>query len=96
MSRKYISKIQKGGNDIFIKDIEARDGIQDSNGFSMCMSLINLSSISSLTQVTNPEWKYAILDHDDKVLCGVKVDGQAYVYATVTEIMDCIISSYNS
>lgn len=72
------------------------ESITDDKGFAMCMAIVHLSNVSTLTSITNPEWYYVITDSEDKVLCGVKKDGKAYVYATVEEIMSCIIDSYNT
>ena len=72
------------------------ESVADDKGFAMCMAIVHLSNISTLTSITNPEWYYVITDSQDKVLCGVKKNGKAYVYATVEEIMSCIISSYNT
>lgn len=71
------------------------EATSDANGLAMCMALVQLSSVSTMTSITNPEWYYVITDSDDKVLCGVKKDGKAYVYASIEEIMECIIDSYN-
>jgi hypothetical protein len=68
--------------------------VMDANGLAMCMSLAHLSAVGTTTQTTNPEWKYVLLDNDNKVLCGINQDGTSYVYASIAEIMDCINSSY--
>lgn len=70
------------------------EGVEDANGLAMCMSLAHLSAVGTTTQTTNVEWKYVLLDYNDKVLCGIKQDGKSYVYASIAEIMDCINSSY--
>ena len=91
---KYISKINQGGNDILIKDSEARISIIDANGLAMVMSLAQNSSAGTITQTTNPEWKFVLTDYADKVLCGIKQDNKSYVYASIGEIIDCINSSW--
>ena len=72
------------------------EAINNDNGLALCMAMVHLSSVSTLTSVTNPEWYYVITDSQDKVLCGIKKDGKAYVYATVEEIIACIVASYNA
>jgi hypothetical protein len=63
---------------------------------SVVMSSASADNAGATTVVSNPEWKCVLTDYEDKILCGIKVDGKFYMYATINEILDCIIDGWTS
>lgn len=59
---------------------------------SVALSLARLSG--TLSEITNPEWKWVVTDSEDKVLMGIKQDDTWYLGASVTEILDCALDTY--
>lgn len=65
-------------------------------GYAMVMALAMMGTVSTIAQVTNPEWKFVLTDHDDRILLGIKQDNTICVYASVGDIMDVINDSYTT
>lgn len=61
---------------------------------SVLMFLVTITDGSSVSMITNEEWKVVCTDNEDKVLFGVKQDGTWEVNADLDEVIDCIIESY--
>lgn len=59
---------------------------------SVILSLIRLSG--DLSEIQNPEWKWVVVDSEDKVLMGIKQDNSWYLGATINEILDCALETY--
>lgn len=54
-------------------------GLNVSLGMIQIISLITQYGYDVSTIQNQPEWKYVVLDSNDKILAGVKVDGSAYM-----------------
>lgn len=59
---------------------------------SVCLSLARLSG--TLSEITTPEWKWIVLDSQDKILMGIKQDNTWYLGATINEILDAVLDTY--
>ena len=70
MPTKYISKINKGGVDIFLKDSEARDSIKDSMNQAAMLMLANFAGLP--TTINSAEYKYVLTDLESRILFGKK------------------------
>lgn len=66
----------------------------DSQKFAIITSLVGLSNVSTMNLTTSEEWKILCTDSEDKVLFGVQQDGTMKIYASMDEILDCILASY--
>ena len=71
---------------VYIKDDTAK--------LSTILSLSTLGAVGATTSTTNPEWKHVITDSEDKILLGIKQDGEWCVYTDFDNIFDCVVSSY--
>ena len=48
----------------------------------------------TLSEIQNPEWKWVVVDSEDKVLMGIKTDNTWYLGCTVNELVDCVLATY--
>ena len=65
-----------------------------SNMYRLSIALSLAHQSGTLTETTNPEWKWVILDSQDKVLAGIKQDDTWYMGASIDEIVDCVLDTY--
>lgn len=63
---------------------------------SVLMFLITITNGTTVSMITNDEWKVVCTDSEDRVLFGVKQDGSWELNANLDEIIDSIIASYTS
>lgn len=76
---------------------EYREKLKDyTKLLSIIVPLANRPQCSSITQIENPEWKYVLVDGEDKILCSISIDDIPIFYATPTEILDCINAYYDA
>lgn len=92
MPTKYISKINKGGVNIYLKDTEARNSIQDSMNLAAMFMLANFSGLP--IKINNIEYKYVLTDTEDHVLLGKKQDDSWYFGDDTDDLMDDILEQY--
>ena len=59
---------------------------------SVILSLARMSG--TLSEIQNPEWKWVVVDSEDKVLMGIKTDNTWYLGATTSELLDCVLTTY--
>jgi hypothetical protein len=89
---KYISKINKGGNALYIKDIEARETYHNALNQAVMLMLAQFSGLP--LKLNNPEWKYVYADSDDKVLFGKKQDNTWTFGDNTDDLLDEVLDLY--
>lgn len=62
--------------------------------FSIIAGLIGLNAVATTNTTTSEEWKILCTDSEDKILFGIYQDGTLKIYASMDEILDCIVSPY--
>lgn len=92
MSRKYLSKINKEGTDIYIKDSEARDTYNNALNQAVMLMLAQFSGLP--LKLNNPEWKYVYTDFEDKVLFGKKQDNTWLFGDNTDDLLDEVLDQY--
>ena len=89
---KYISKINKGGNDLYIKDIEARETYHNALNQAVMLMLAQFSGLP--LKLNSQEWKYVYTDFDDKVLFGKKQDNTWTFGDDTDDLLDEVLDQY--
>ena len=89
---KYISKINKGGDDLYIKDTEARETYHNALNQAVMLMLAQFSGLP--LKLNNLEWKYVYTDFDDKVLFGKKQDNTWTFGDTTDNLLDEVLDLY--
>ena len=79
-----------------ILDAYAQDDTLFSNMYRLSVALSLARMSGTLSEVTNPEWKWVILDSQDKVLMGIKQDNTWYLGATINQILDAALATYTA
>ena len=79
-----------------VLDLYAADDTLFSNIYrlSVVLSLIRLSG--TLSEIQNPEWKWVVVDSQDKVLMGIKQDNTWYLGATINQLLDAALATYTA
>ena len=79
-----------------IIDMYAQDDTVFSNMYrlSVALSLIRMSG--TLSEIQNPEWKWVVVDSQDKVLMGIKQDNTWYLGATINQLLDAALATYTA
>lgn len=77
---------------------QLQDDIIAGDSYNQLVMLIlmtgNNTQCSTTSQIDCPEYKYVVIDAEEKILCGINAKYQPIFYATSREIMDCINASY--
>ena len=83
-------------DDLFDEVLEqyAEDDTLFSNIYRLSVVVSLIEKIGTLSEVENPEWKWIVLDDEDKVLMGIKQDNSWYLGASISEILDVILDTY--
>ena len=92
MPKKYISIINKGGNDIYIKDTEARETMKNALNQAVMLMLANFAGMP--LKLNNAEWKYVYTDNEDHVLFGKKQDNSWSWGDDTDELLDDVLELY--
>ena len=77
-----------------VLDLYAADDtlFSDIYRLSVALSLARMSG--TLSEIQNPEWKWVVVDSEDKVLMGIKQDNSWYLGCTINELVDCVLATY--
>ena len=78
-----------------IIDQYAQDDTIFSNMYRLAVALSLARLSGTLSEIENPEWKWVILDSEDKVLMGIKQDNTWYLGATINQILDATLTTYS-
>lgn len=89
---KYISKINKGGNDLYIKDIEARETYHNALNQAVMLMLAQFSGLP--LKLNSPEWKYVYTDFENRVLFGKRQDNSWMFGDTTDDLLDEVLDQY--
>ena len=79
-----------------ILDQYAQDDTIFSNMYRLAVALSLARQSATLTTITNVEWKWVVLDSQDKVLMGIKQDNTWYLGATINQILDATLATYTA
>ena len=77
-----------------ILDTYAQDDTLFSNMYRLSVAVSLARMAGDLSEVSNPEYKWVILDSSSHVLMGIKQDNTWYLGATINEILDCALDTY--
>lgn len=91
-NKKYISKIVKSGQNIFIKDTEARDTYNNALNQAVMLMLAQFSGLP--LKLNTQEWKYVYTDFGDKVLFGKKQDNTWLFGDNTDDLLDEVLDQY--
>ena len=83
-------------NDVSVNDSSLRADVStletDLEKLSVAISIAE--KCGTLSEVTNPEYKWVMLDSSSHILMGIKQDNTVYLAATVNEIVDAALETY--
>ena len=77
-----------------ILDMYEQDDTIFSNMYRLSVALSLARMSGTLSEIQNPEWKWVVVDSEDKVLMGIKQDNSWYLGATINELVDCVLATY--
>lgn len=92
MPTKYLSKINKGGSDIYIKDAEARETLKNALNQAVMLMLAQFAGMP--LKLNNAEWKYVYTDAEDHVLFGKKQDNTWTWGDDTDDLVDDVLAQY--
>ena len=79
-----------------ILDQYAQDDTLFSNMYRLAVALSLARQSATITTISNVEWKWVVLDSQDKILMGIKQDNTWYLGATINQILDATLATYTA
>lgn len=79
------------GSKAFATDAVDAEALRQQN-IAAILALTPGTATTTLT--TNPEWKLVLLDHDDKIFLGKRVDNTWYTPMDLDDLLDFVIADY--
>lgn len=79
-----------------ILDQYAQDDTLFSNMYKLSVVVSLLTQYGTASEITSPEWKWAVLDSQNKVLMGIRQDNTWYLGVTINELFNAIIDTYEA
>lgn len=78
----------------YILDAYAEDDTLFSNIYRLSVVLSLVRMTGTLSEIQNPEWLWVVLDSEDKILMGIRTNYSWYLGATINELLDCALDTY--